>query len=445
MKRRKLSRVLTAITALLCIGNGRASAQDTWEVTSFQYNQTDVTAVMNPVKDTNNDACAMIKIHTGLHGLEFKGDASGIVRVDTLKGAYRVWVPAGARHLSIAHSDYPLMRYDYTEEIEASRVYDLYLQTYSKEESTTASNSQHFLLDVQPEDAKVFIDDEYVESNNGIVSITLGKGMHTYTVQADQYETVQSSVNLEDHEVRRSVRLVAQFGLLELRTQPEDGMEVRLNGSYVGLTPYNSGRLSPGRYSVNVSKKDFFPIDTTFVVHPGGRTISHTFTLKSSIKPAEPRRTIAILDMGFGASQTSFGAMVGVVSDNGAYLHFRSDFGTAGADLECDDTGTLTAGGEGTPYYKEGVSHKSRLSITAGYLRRIIKPLYLYAGAGYGKRTLAWETVQDELVKNTDHSADGLAFEFGGIVRMGVFALTAGYHTVNFKYHEASVGIGVIL
>ncbi|MFW2551470.1 hypothetical protein, partial [Klebsiella pneumoniae] len=80
-----------------------------------------------------------------------------------------MWVPAGARHLSIAHSDYPLMRYDYTEEIEASRVYDLYLQTYSKEESTTASNSQHFLLDVQPEDAKVFIDDEYVESNNGIV------------------------------------------------------------------------------------------------------------------------------------------------------------------------------------------------------------------------------------------------------------------------------------
>ena len=98
--------------------------------------------------------------------------------------------------------------------------------------------------------------------------------------------------------------------------------------------------------------------------------------------------------------------------------------------------------GAGTPYYKEGVTTKARMSITAGYLRQIIKPLYAYIGAGYGNRVLAWETIDGELVKNTDHSATGVAAELGAIGRLGQFAVSVGFQTVNFKYHELSAGIG---
>ena len=87
---------------------------------------------------------------------------------------------------------------------------------------------------------------------------------------------------------------------------------------------------------------------------------------------------------------------------------------------------------------------KARLSVTAGYLRQLWKPVYLYAGAGYGSRTLAWETVEGELVKNTDHSAVGVAAELGVIGRLGKFALSVGFHTVNFKHHEVTVGVGII-
>ena len=102
----------------------------------------------------------------------------------------------------------------------------------------------------------------------------------------------------------------------------------------------------------------------------------------------------------------------------------------------------LTAGGSGTPYYKEGVSKKARMSVTAGYMRRIAKPLYAYIGAGYGNRALAWETVEEELVKNTDHSATGIAAEIGAIARLGKFAVSMGCQTVNFKYLELSAGVG---
>lgn len=82
------------------------------------------------------------------------------------------------------------------------------------------------------------------------------------------------------------------------------------------------------------------------------------------------------------------------------------------------------------------------MSVTAGYMRRIAKPLYAYIGAGYGSRTLAWETVEDELVKNADHSATGVAAEIGAIGRFGKFAVSVGCQTVNFKYTELSAGVG---
>lgn len=97
----------------------------------------------------------------------------------------------------------------------------------------------------------------------------------------------------------------------------------------------------------------------------------------------------------------------------------------------------------GNPYYT-GNTTQSRMSVTAGYLRRIWKPLYLYVGAGYGNAVSAWELKDDTWAKNIDHSANGAAAELGGILRLGKFALSVGFHTVNFKHHEASAGIGLI-
>ena len=83
------------------------------------------------------------------------------------------------------------------------------------------------------------------------------------------------------------------------------------------------------------------------------------------------------------------------------------------------------------------------MSVTAGYLFRLAKPLYGYVGAGYGSKTLAWETIADEMVKNADASAEGVAAELGLIGRFGRFALSLGCQTISFKCLEPSVGIGV--
>jgi len=148
--------------------------------------------------------------------------------------------------------------------------------------------------------------------------------------------------------------------------------------------------------------------------------------------------------------------MLGFGRKNGFYVGFRSDFGSASGELECNEAGVIS-GSEQTapPFYKEGSTHSSRMSITGGYFRKLARSFYLYAGAGYGTRSLTYELAapvtidgkeyaEGTEVKDTDKSAIGVAAELGGIVTFGKFCVSLGYHTVNFKYHEVTGGIGLI-
>lgn len=171
------------------------------------------------------------------------------------------------------------------------------------------------------------------------------------------------------------------------------------------------------------------------------KNVTYRLDLKLVLPEDQKRRTLVMGEAAFHPSQTSFGAMVGIVAKHGAYLRIRSDFGSASTDGECDDTGRLSTGE--LPYYKESATSKARLSITGGYMYRFFKPLYGYVGAGYGQRTLAWETIDGQQIKNTDHSASGLAAEIGLIGNYKNFALSVGCQTVNFKYMEICAGIGL--
>ena len=170
------------------------------------------------------------------------------------------------------------------------------------------------------------------------------------------------------------------------------------------------------------------------------KSVTYELDLKLILPEDQKRRTLVMAEMGYHPSQTSFGVVVGVVAKHGAYLRIRSDFGSISSNLECDDSGQLPTGE--IPYYKQGVINKARFSFTGGYMCRLFKPLYGYVGAGYGHRTLAWETIDDELVKNTDHSASGVAAEIGLIGNYKRCALSVGCQTINFKYLELSAGVG---
>ena len=418
-------------------------AQNKIQVTSFNRMETDVTArITAPQRDQNGEVCALIRIVTIEKDLMFEPDALGIVSRENKPGEIWLYIPRGARRISIMHDKFGVLRnYFYPDIIEKATVYEMEIQIGDGAQQTPANtNTQLIVMRPDPATADIYIDDEKVPTENGLFTATMKKGTHTYRVESPMYAPEAGVIDLGSEQKIMSVTLKPRFGYLEIFSLPEQDAKVFINNELAGQTPYKSDRMPLQEYRIRIEKDFFFPMDSTITIF-AGKTSSLTFKMKSTIKPKEPRRTLVMAEVGYHPSQISFGAMVGIVSKNGAYLRFRSDFGSASTELECDDTGAL-ANGTGTPYYKEGVTNKARMSITAGYLRQIIKPLYAYIGAGYGNRVLAWETIDGELVKNTDHSATGVAAELGAIGRLGQFAVSVGFQTVNFKYHELSAGIG---
>ena len=418
-------------------------AQNKIQVTSFNRMETDVTArITAPQRDQNGEVCALIRIVTTEKGLMFEPDALGIVSRENKPGEIWLYIPRGARRISIMHDKFGVLRnYFYPDIIEKATVYEMEIQIGDGAQQTPANtNTQLIVMRPDPATADNYIDDEKVPTENGLFTATMKKGTHTYRVESPMYAPEAGIIDLGSEQKIMSVTLKPRFGYLEIFSLPEQDAKVFINNELAGQTPYKSDRMPLQEYRIRIEKDFFFPMDSTITIF-AGKTSSLTFKMKSTIKPKEPRRTLVMAEVGYHPSQISFGAMVGIVSKNGAYLRFRSDFGSASTELECDDTGAL-ANGTGTPYYKEGVTTKARMSITAGYLRQIIKPLYAYIGAGYGNRILAWETIDGELVKNTDHSTTGVAAELGAIGRLGQFAVSVGFQTVNFKYHELSAGIG---
>ena len=421
-----------------------ATAQNKIQVTSFQRMETDITARITALqRDQNGEICALIRIVTTEKDFMFEPDALGIVARENKPGEIWLYVPRGARRISIMHEKYGILRnYFYPDLIEKATVYEMELSAGDEaKEMAVDTNMQLVVMRPEPAIADIYVDDEKMPTEKGLFTATMKKGTHTYRVEAPMYAPEAGIIDLGSEQKIMSVALKPRFGYLEVFSLPEQDAKVYIDNELAGETPYKSDRMPLKDYQVRVEKEFFFPMDSTIVI-TAGETSSLTFKMKSTIKPKEPRRTLVMLEAGWHPSQTSFGAMVGFVAKNGAYVRFRSDFGSVSADLECDDTGALTGGGNGTPYYKEGVTQKARMSVTAGYMRRIAKTLYAYIGAGYGSRTLAWETVEDELVKNTDHSATGIAAEIGAIGRFGKFAVSVGCQTVNFKYMELSAGVG---
>lgn len=230
-----------------------------------------------------------------------------------------------------------------------------------------------------------------------------------------------------------------------VRVSAKDIDTYTFEGNIIGDVIYQSGEalvyMTKGSRTITIKSNQFGMMKFDFPERLEKQVV-YKLDLKLVLPEDQKRKTLVMAESGLHPSHTSFGVMAGIVARHGAYVRFRSDFGSVDTEWECDDTGALTSGPAGTPYYIEGSSAKSRFSITGGYLYRFVKPLYGYVGAGYGQRTLAWEAMDDKWVKNIDHSASGIAAELGLIGQFKGFALSLGAQTVNFKYMELSVGVG---
>lgn len=209
---------------------------------------------------------------------------------------------------------------------------------------------------------------------------------------------------------------------------------VQRNGEWLVYVPAGTRRIK-------ISPTGCLPLTYEFGV-PIEQNRTYELRLQMPDLSRDKIRSIVLPTFSIGKSQTSYGIMVGFVKKAGMYVRFKSDFNKLSTDFDCDESG-LVEGEEIMPWYT-GVSKKSRWAATIGYVQRLWKPFYLYAGAGYGKRTLAWETVDGTWARVSSASYKGVEAEVGAIVRFGAFAVGAGVQTNSFKYMDVNLSVGVM-
>lgn len=156
-------------------------------------------------------------------------------------------------------------------------------------------------------------------------------------------------------------------------------------------------------------------------------------------------RILALPAVGIGTDGgLSYGLRAGLVtpSRHGGYIQFKSDFNFTAASGTCDENGMIP-GNAVKPWYT-GKEQTQRLSLTAGYLYQFKPWLAFFAGAGYGKRALLWETADERQLKVTPSSFQSVEAEAGCIFSWDMFAFSVGIETCRFAYTEFTLGLGFV-
>ncbi|MBN1338808.1 MAG: PEGA domain-containing protein [Bacteroidales bacterium] len=248
-------------------------------VESFRLLENDLDARVNfPEKDRNGEVAALIKVVTTQTGFEFDSDMLGIVDIVPKTAEYWVYVPRGARSLTIKHSQLGILRnYPYPLPIESATVYEMKLVTGEVTVVVTGPEIQMQWLVVtsNPEGADFYLD----ESFKGITPLSLEEplGKHTYRLELSLYHSEAGILNLSEKDGRKEIHgvLKPKFGSLTLNSGPEQGAEVQLDGNPTGKkTPCVIEKIPSGEHTITLRKEWYEPKSEKVTIMDGQTSTS---------------------------------------------------------------------------------------------------------------------------------------------------------------------------
>jgi hypothetical protein len=230
-------------------------------VESFRILPNDLDArVTHPKRDQNGEVAALIKVVTNETGFSWEAGMLGIVTTEQKVAEIWVYVPRGSQHITIKHPQLGLLRtWDYPIPIEAATVYEMRLVTGRVETTVRPAEieSQWLVITAEPNTALIYLDDKF--ESTGMMQKKLLPGTYTYRVENSLYHTEAGRVAVtSDQKTELKVTLNPNFGFIEVKSTPETGARVMIDGSDAGFTTNGtSQRLRSGDYTVTVIKEQY--------------------------------------------------------------------------------------------------------------------------------------------------------------------------------------------
>lgn len=140
----------------------------------------------------------------------------------------------------------------------------------------------------------------------------------------------------------------------------------------------------------------------------------------------------APLSMGFSVGQVKrFGWFVSAMT-NGSFTGM-------GNLPQADAQGFLDDGH--LPMYN-GTKATDRLSVIAGGMMRVVEPIYVRVGVGYGVRNLCWQDKEQQWYKIKGYCLQGVDVSAGVQAHLGGFVVSLEAVTTNFQTVEGKAGVG---
>ncbi|MGN1215039.1 MAG: hypothetical protein ACI4TJ_02215 [Candidatus Cryptobacteroides sp.] len=140
--------------------------------------------------------------------------------------------------------------------------------------------------------------------------------------------------------------------------------------------------------------------------------------------------------------EMSFGGAVSIFANNcgwGGYARFRSNFASSSWSYLSYSDGSC----EGGYFWPSGNRKVSLLHSSIGVRRNFGSRFAFMAGAGYGRKTVLWEDIDNNWSKVNDLSASGLCLECGPACGLGPLELQLLVSTLNFRSASLEFAFGL--
>lgn len=211
--------------------------------------------------DPNGSPMALIKISTEnineqeRQRLVFNGNRETQILKEPKTGQMWVYITAeAATFINIKHPDYGTYKYYLPEKLCDYCVYEMVLQYIQANDQVGQNN--YLIIKVDKADARIYIDEEYVGKQFAHKQFQVGS-THTWKIECELCRAESGSVTITNDENLIDITMLPEFGYLNVTTTPENGAQVYINDSMVGVTPYRSDKLSIGKHTVKVVKDKF--------------------------------------------------------------------------------------------------------------------------------------------------------------------------------------------
>lgn len=144
---------------------------------------------------------------------------------------------------------------------------------------------------------------------------------------------------------------------------------------------------------------------------------------------------LVIAGVGCHPSQFSANITAGYVKKWGWYCSINTDFSF---NNKYEDTIDAPAS-----LFSSGKTKNGIFSIRAGGILKVINPLMINLGVGYGTRWLNIESIGNIMYRLPNYSYNGFNCELGLIAQYRRYLLLLSIDTIDFKFLETNIGLGI--